>query len=102
MAKSPSASSPDDGASARYHDRALTALVALEAVWLFFLSPLGQVHALPNWVNALTTGAIVLVVLVVCSGVRFAELAVIAATAIDVLASLLRHVAPSHVTLAAK
>jgi hypothetical protein len=85
---------------ARYRDRALTALVVLEALWLFFLSPLGQVHALPNWVNAVTTGAIVAVVLVVCSGATLAELAVIAATAIDVIASLLRHVAPSHVTLA--
>ena len=87
-------------ALARYRDRALTALVVLEALWLFFLSPLGQVHALPNWVNAVTTAAIVAVVLVVCSGATLAELAVVAATAIDVVASLLRHVAPSHVTLA--
>ncbi|HTW84584.1 MAG TPA: potassium channel family protein [Candidatus Sulfotelmatobacter sp.] len=86
-------------ALAPYRDQALTALVAFEAIWLFVLSPLGQVHVLPNWVNALTTAVIVAVVLVVCSGTTAAELAVVAATLVDLVATLLRHQAPSHVTL---
>jgi hypothetical protein len=85
---------------APYRDQSLSVLVAIEALWLFVFSPLGQVHVLPGWVNDLITALTVAVVLVLCSGATWAELAVIAATLVDVLASALRHVAPTHVTLA--
>lgn len=84
----------------RYRDPALTALVVLETVWLFGLAPFEQLHTVPRIVNGVVNGLIVAIVMVVCSGNRPAELTVIAATAADVAASLLRHAAPSDLTVA--
>src|ERR1700690_2001988 len=83
----------------RYRDPALTVLVGLEVLWLFGLAPLEQVKAVPSVVNDLVTALLVAVVLVICSGNRPAELTVIVATAVDVAAMFLHHVAPSVVTV---
>ncbi|HZO94112.1 MAG TPA: potassium channel family protein [Candidatus Baltobacteraceae bacterium] len=83
----------------RYRDPALTALVLLELAWLFVLAPLEQLDAMPHAVNSIANALVIAVVLVVCSGNRSAELTVLVATAVDVAATLLRHVAPSDVTV---
>jgi hypothetical protein len=82
-----------------YREPALTVLVAIEAIWLFVLSPLGQVHVLAPWVNDAMTALLVVVVLILCSGAGVAELAIIAATLLDVVATLLFRVSHSDATL---
>jgi len=85
--------------AARYREQALTALVLVEAVWLFVLAPLTQVRVFPVAINVLITVTIVLVVLVICSGNRAAELAIVCAMVVDILAEAIHGVAPSRVTI---
>jgi len=83
----------------RYREQALTALVIVEALWLFVLAPLTQLHVFPVAVNILITVVIVAIVLVICSGNRVAELAIIGATLVDVAAESMHVVLPSRVTV---
>ena len=82
-----------------YREPALTVLVVIEAIWLFVLSPLGQVHVLAPWVNDVMTALLVVVVLILCSGAGVAELAIVSATLLDVVATLLYRTSHSDATL---
>jgi uncharacterized protein YhhL (DUF1145 family) len=82
-----------------YREQALTALVIVEALWLFVLAPLTQLHVFPAAVNVLITVVIVAIVLVICSGTRGAEIAIIAATLVDMVAQGFHAVAPSRLTI---
>jgi len=84
---------------ARYREPALTVLVVLDVLYLFVAAPLGQMHLLPNGVNIAIQLAIVAVVFVVCSGSRLAQTCVGFATALNIAAILLRHVAASNLTV---
>ena len=83
-----------------YREQALTALVIVEALWLFVLAPLTQLRVFSSVANALITVVVVVIVLVICSGSRVAEIAIIAATAGDIVAVAIHGIAPSHVTIA--
>ncbi len=83
----------------RYREQALTALVIVEALWLFVLAPLTQLHVFPA-VNVLVTVVIVVIVLVICSGSRAAEIAIIGATVVDILATAIHGASPSRLTIA--
>ncbi len=83
----------------RYREQALTALVVVEALWLFVLAPLTQVRVFPVAVNVLITVVIVVVVLVICSRNRAAEIAIVCAMVIDIGAEAVHGVAPSRVTI---
>jgi hypothetical protein len=54
-------------------------LVIVEAIRLFVLTPLTQLKMFPVAVNILITVVIVAIMLVICSGSRIAELAIIGA-----------------------
>lgn len=83
----------------RYREPALTALVVVEALWLFVLAPLEQIHAVPGVVNGFVTALIAAIVLVICSGDRWAELTVVGATLLDIVAVRAHAVAPAQVTI---
>ena len=83
----------------RFREPALTALVAVEAIWLFVLAPLEQVHVLPSSVNSIVTAVIVCIVLVICSGNRWAEGVVFMTTVLDIVIVLAHAVAPAQVTI---
>jgi hypothetical protein len=83
----------------RYREQALTALVIVEALWLFVLAPLTQLRVFPVAVNILTVVVVVAIVLVICSGTRGAEIAIVAATLVDIVAEGFHVVSPSRLTI---
>ncbi len=84
----------------RYREQALTALVIAEAIWLFVLAPLTQLRMFPTVVNILITVVIVAIVLVICSGSRVAEIAIIGATLADIVAESIHVFSPGRATIA--
>jgi hypothetical protein len=84
---------------ARYREPALTVLVVLDVLYLFVAAPLEQMRHLPVVADALIQLAIVAVVFVVCSGSRLAEWIVGLTTAVNVVATLMRHISPSSLTV---
>jgi hypothetical protein len=83
----------------RYREQALTALVIVEALWLFVLAPLTQLRVFPVAVDILITAVVVAIVLVICSGTRAAEIAIVAATLLDGVAEGFHAFAPSRLTI---
>ncbi|HEX3549223.1 MAG TPA: potassium channel family protein [Candidatus Elarobacter sp.] len=83
----------------RYREPALTALVIVEGLWLFVLAPLTQLRYVPIAINVLSTVVIVAIVLVICSGSRAAEITIITATVVDILAQALHGVSRSGLTI---
>jgi hypothetical protein len=83
----------------RFREVALSALVIVEALWIFVLAPLEQTKIIPNFYNDAVTALIVAITLILCSGSRWAEIMVIGATILDVVVSLAHRVSPVNVSI---
>jgi Ion channel len=84
---------------ARYREPALTVLVVLDAIYLFVTGPLQQMGLMPAIGNGAIQIMIVTVVFVVCSGSRLAEVIVGLTTVLNIVATMLRQVSPSDLTV---
>jgi hypothetical protein len=88
------------GATTRYGERSLTALVVIEALELFLLAPLSATTGVPFALVAGFIVANVAAVLAVVWHIRWAVVAVVLATATELAAVVLRLVRPSERTAA--
>ena len=84
----------------RFREPSLTVLLLLQVLTIFVARPLGGMHVLPSVVSVLLNAALVIVVILVTSAHRLAQLTIIASVGLGVLAWLLMRVEPSPVMLA--
>lgn len=86
-------------APSHYRERSLTALVAIEAIELFFLAPLSSTTGTPLvLIGSIIITANVIAVLAVVWNIRAAVVAVMLATGMELAAVVLRFTRPSHGT----